>query len=185
VFDPKVLLKATSWQNLALAIASILFLVLSNYGVIVTESWMIALAVAVLLVTGCLAMAASFSAALSLFPVHRWIARRQRIRTAQKAVADYIPHMTEQERQIIAYLLAKNQKMFTAESDGGYASPLLSRGIVVYALVFGAHYDFDDDIPMRIPDHVWDILKTHEASFPYTPQLSDRSGVEVQPWRIP
>jgi hypothetical protein len=43
---------------------------------------------------------------------------------------EYIPFMTPKDREIIAYLLHHNQRMFTCEPDGGHANLLLSRGIV-------------------------------------------------------
>lgn len=187
MFDPKLLLeilKAPSRQTTALALAAAGFLILHKYSLIHTDPWMITLAAAILLLAGCLVIASVVATTVRVFPLHRWIARRQSMRAAQKAAVDYIPHMTENERKIIAYLLAKNQKVFEAESNGGYANTLLSRGIVQYATVPGAQYD-PDDVPMTIPDHIWDVLKSNEASFPYTPRLSEGSKVEVHPWRIP
>src|ERR1035438_7219151 len=51
------------------------------------------------------------------------------LRRSKREVERYIPHMTTKEREIIAYLLAKNQKTFLAAIDGGHAATLLSRGI--------------------------------------------------------
>lgn len=90
--------------------------------------------------------------------------------------------MTKHERDTIAYLLAKNEKMFKAASDGGYALTLLSRGIIRIAAQSGQHIDLLDT-PMEIPDYVWDVLIKHRDKFPYT--LQTRRGVEVQPWRVP
>lgn len=187
MFDAKYLLeilKAPSRQTAALALAAAGFLILHGYGVITTDPWMITLAAALLLLSGFLVIGSVVAATVGVFSLHQWIARRQRIRADQKAVGNYIPHMTENERAIVAYLLAKNQKMFEAESNGGYANTLLSRGIVRFATVPGAQYS-PDDVPMAIPDHIWDVLKSNEASFPYTPRLSGRSNVEVHPWRVP
>ncbi len=187
MFDAKYLLeilKAPNRQTTALALAAAGFLILHKLGAISTEPWMVTLAAALLLLTGFLVLASVVATAVGVFPVHQWIARRRRIRAAQKALVDYIPHMTDNERRIIAYLLAKNQKMFEAEGNGGYASTLLSRGIVVYATIPGVQYD-SDDVPMTIPDHVWDVLKSNEAKFPYSPRLSEGSKVEIHPWRVP
>lgn len=100
---------------------------------------------------------------------------------ARREAADYIPHMTENERKIIAYLLAHNQKMFTNTPDCGHATTLLSRGIVVNAARPGqivTHYE----VPFAIPNHIWTVLKQHEGEFPYTPPAPGET--ETHPWRV-
>ncbi|MDX2074361.1 MAG: hypothetical protein SFX19_08380 [Alphaproteobacteria bacterium] len=87
--------------------------------------------------------------------------------------------MTEEERKIIAYLLAKNQKTFTAAADGGYAATLLSRGIVIVLAQHGQQLNMED-VPMTIPDPLWDVLVQHKDKFPYNPD--DES--EAYPWRV-
>ena len=74
--------------------------------------------------------------------------------------------------------------MFTAASDGGYAATLLSRGIICVAVRGGQHVDMLD-VPMVVPDHVWDVLMQHKDQFPYKPQRSGRRDGEVHPWRVP
>jgi hypothetical protein len=106
-------------------------------------------------------------------------ADNERLREQQE-VAEYIPHMTEDERDIIAYLLAHNQKMFTNTPDCGHANTLLAKGIVVLAARPGqvcTHYE----VPFAIPNHIWTVLKQHEQEFPYTPP--PRGETEMHPWR--
>jgi hypothetical protein len=100
---------------------------------------------------------------------------------AQQKAADYIPHMTEKERTIIAYLLAHNQKMFTNTPDCGHATTLLSRGIVVNATRLGQTVTYYE-VPFAIPDHIWTVLKQHEGEFPYTPPAPGET--EIHPWRV-
>ena len=38
--------------------------------------------------------------------------------------------LNAKEREIIAYLLHRRERMFTADLDGGHATTLISRGIV-------------------------------------------------------
>ena len=38
--------------------------------------------------------------------------------------------MTKEDKEIIGYLLHHNQKMFQAGVTGGYAAPLISKGII-------------------------------------------------------
>lgn len=98
----------------------------------------------------------------------------------QKAVEDYLPYMTNREREIIAYLLAHNQKMFTNSADCGYANTLVSRGIVAQALRPGQVATYHE-IPFAIPDHIWEVLKRHQSEFAYLP----RDQRQAHPWRIP
>jgi acyl-coenzyme A synthetase/AMP-(fatty) acid ligase len=96
-------------------------------------------------------------------------------------VAAEIPQMTPKEREIVSYLLRKNQKMFTCTSDGGYANTLISKGIVVCALLGGQVF-IESDVPFKIPDPVWDVLLKHKANFPYTKPKPGET--EVYPWHI-
>jgi hypothetical protein len=185
--DPRWLeiLKASGWQTAAIAAACGLFLLAGCWDWLPPlDAWMIQLAAFALLLSGFLALASFISATLKFFPVQKWILHWFNIDRAKRAVRDCIPHMTEPERRVIAYLLAKNQKMFTAEADGGYASTLLSRGIICVAARGGQRVDMFD-VPMVIPDHVWDVLVQHKDQFPYKPQKSSRGGGEVHPWRVP
>lgn len=147
---------------------------------------MVQLAAIVGLVCGLLAIASMASAALRFFPLQTWLLHAINRYQTKRAVRDYIPHMTDKEKQIVAYLLAKNQKMFTAESDGGYAAPLLSRGIVVVAARPGQHVTMSD-VPMAIPDHIWEVLAECKDQFPYKPERSRERGAEFEthPWRVP
>jgi hypothetical protein len=91
--------------------------------------------------------------------------------------------MTAQEKQIIAYLLARNQKTITADQDGGYASTLISRGILVLALQRGQVFR-GSETPFAVPDHIWNELAKHKEQFPYSPLIRS-DGVEPYPWRVP
>jgi hypothetical protein len=154
------ILKASGWQTAAVGVACGSFLLIARCGwVPPLETWMIQLAAVVTLICGALALASFLSATLKFFPVQTWFLHWFKRHWAKRAVRDYIPHMTDHEREIIAYLLAKNQKMFTAESDGGYAATLLARGIVRIAVQPNQHVAMSD-VPMAVPDYVWDVLWT-------------------------
>jgi len=60
---------------------------------------------------------------------------------------------------------------------------LISRGILVPALKGGQVFS-TEDMPVAVPDHVWDVLLAHKDQFPYTPERGER-GVETHPWRVP
>ena len=170
----------------AVAGACGLFLLFAHWGWLPPlDPWMIQLAAIAGLICGLLAIASIVSAVLRFFPVQTWVVHSVNRHRAKRAVRDYIPHITPQEKKIIGYLLAKNQKIFSAESDGGYAAPLLSRGIVIVAARPGQHVSMSD-VPMAIPDHVWDVLAKHKDQFPYkAPTPGRRDDVEPHPWRVP
>jgi hypothetical protein len=99
----------------------------------------------------------------------------------QEKLEAYIPNMNEEDREIVAYLLAKNQKTFRCDADGGNAVTLIAEGIVRYAVRPGQVVN-REDVPMRIPDHLWEVLARRKAEFFYRPRLE--GGTEVHPWRV-
>lgn len=105
----------------------------------------------------------------------RFIPQRQ---DEVEKVEEYIPYMTQKDKEIIGYLLHHNLRMFECEPDGGHARLLLSRGIVQIAAKDGQHVDYSN-VPFEIPLHVWDVLVKHKDKFPY---VSDDDGAD--PWRV-
>lgn len=181
--DPKWLeiLKASGWQTAALTAAFGIFIILVKTKIIPTTDnplW-IALPAFGALTCGFLALANIGDQATKLFrPGLRFNVFRRK-RRDQKMVRDFIPYMTEKDRTIIGYLLHHNQKMFQYEDTGGYAAPLISKGIICAA---GKHGQIIDSqwVPFEIPDHVWTVLEEHRDSFPYEPPAKD----EKHPWAI-
>lgn len=100
---------------------------------------------------------------------------------AKKSIEEHLDEeiktLSKKEREIIAYLLHHNQRMFTGATDGGHASTLLSRGIVRQALRPGQVFAFDD-LPVEIPIEVWKVLKTKAKRFRY-----GGSDDQPHPWR--
>ena len=185
--DPRWLeiLKASGWQTTAIAAAAALVIYGNARRVLPTplDPWMIQTAEVALLVCGCLSLASIGSSIIKASNgpraklAHLWAIRR-----AKHQVAEDIPQMTSTEREIIGYLLAKNLTIFTNTADGGYANTLISKKIVVCALLPGQAYS-NYEVPFKVPDHVWDVLLKHKADFPYTPP--NRAGeAEPHPWRV-
>jgi hypothetical protein len=181
--DPRWLeiLKASGWQLLALAIAFGLFLLAD------VASWIPALpawgrqaAVLAFLICTALWLASLVAAVVKFAPPGVWLIHWRKVRRQRRETRNYIPHMTEKEREIIAYLLAKNQKMFTADAEGGHAITLISRGIVVRALVAGQVFSIED-VPFAIPDHIWNELVAQRERFPYDPR---GEAERPYPWRV-
>jgi len=159
----------------SIAIACGFFLLVAHMGWLPPiELWMILLAIIGLMLFGSLAVVAI----LGDIPIKKWINTYKQ----KRAIREYIPHMTDRERKIISYLLAKNQKMFTGNEDGGYANTLISQGIIVCALRPGQPYSVVDT-PFAIPDHIWSVLMKHKKDFPYMPPPPGENV--VHPWRIP
>jgi hypothetical protein len=134
-------------------------------------------------------VASTWLAVTALIWLSKWLYRGPRtklarlwaIRRAKHQVAKDIPQMTPREREIIGYLLAKNQRMFTNTADGGYANTLISKKIVVCALLPGQVFT-QFEVPFEVPQHVWNVLVKHKAEFPYTPPKA--GGAEPHPWRV-
>jgi hypothetical protein len=101
-------------------------------------------------------------------------------RAERKNAEKYIPFMPPtNEKEIIAYILHHNQKMFTCSIDGGYASTLISHRIVKTA--FAPNQIFDQEaMPVGTPDHIWEVLVRHRASFAYA-----AADNRAHAWRIP
>ena len=185
--DPKwlVILKASGWQTTALTAAAALTLYLNAKKLLPTplDSWVIQTAEVSLIVFGFLSL---FSIGPHITKtanvIASMLAQRLMIRHAQGQVAKDIPSMTTKEREIIGYLLAKNQKMFDYTADGGDANTLISRRIVVCAMLPGQSYT-NYGVTFKIPEHVWDVLIKHKAEFPYTlPKPGEKT--EPYPWAI-
>jgi hypothetical protein len=186
--DPKWLeiLKASGWQTTALTAAAAVTLYLNAKKLFPTplDSWVIQTAEVSLIVFGFLSL---FSIGPHITKtvniIASMLAQRLVVRRAQRQVAKSIPSMTTKEREIIGYLLAKNQKMFDYTADGGGANTLISKRIVVCALLPGQSYT-DLGVTFKVPEHVWDVLAKHKAEFPYTPPKAGEK-TEPYPWAIP
>jgi hypothetical protein len=184
--DPKWLeiLKASGGQSAAAAFACGALLLIAHWGWLPPlDTWVVVAASFGLLLFGSLAFVAFVTALHKAFPIREWIIHYVNEARFNKAVRNYIPHMTPKEREIIGYLLANNQKQFTADQDGGYATSLISRKIILYAYQPGQVFR-GTDVPMRIPDNVWEILKERQSEFPYNPPKLRPGEVEPPPWRI-
>jgi HEPN domain-containing protein len=98
--------------------------------------------------------------------------------TSYEAIREELRELNVKEREIIAYLLHRGERMFTADLDGGHATTLISRGIVQRSLRQGQAFD-PSDVPMEIPRSIWNIIKTMKDQFPYSGDEDD-----PHPWRV-
>lgn len=179
--DPKWLeiLKASSWQTAALAIASIIFCGLVKYEIIPTTDnplW-VAIPTGSALIFGCLSITSILNSLATV--IKPKVQTHIQIRKEKKSALNFIPYMTIKDREIIGCLLHHNQKMFQYSQDGRYAAPLISKGIIRAAIKEGQvceGYGF----PFEIPDHIWPVLKAHQKEFPYVPPPDGET--ETKPW---
>jgi hypothetical protein len=93
-------------------------------------------------------------------------------------IREELDELNKREREIIAYLLHRNERMFTADLDGGHAATLIARGIVRNAVRPGQVFD-PTDVPMEIPREVWNVVKRMKDQFPYSGDDDD-----PYPWRV-
>jgi hypothetical protein len=182
--DPRWLdiLKASVWQQLAVAGACGLFVWLVTVGVVPTDGKAVWIGLPAFVGLVCLGLALAAVVSTSARGLQPRVARWGGIYRERKAARRYIPCMTTKEREIIGYLLHHNQKVFQSTQDGGYAAPLISVGIVRMAVQPGQFVD-----PMRVPfgiaDHIWAVLESNRRAFTYAPPPVGES--EGHPWAIP
>jgi hypothetical protein len=70
--------------------------------------------------------------------------------------------------------------MFDYTIDGGAANTLISKRIIVCALLPG-QYTTAYGATFKVPDLVWDVLVKHKAEFPSTWEAGDPMPYAV-PW---
>jgi hypothetical protein len=87
--------------------------------------------------------------------------------------------LNKHERDIIAYLLDRNERLFTCAVDGGHAVTLISRKLLRWAVSPGQHLHLED-VPVEIPKPIWKVLQKHKDKFPCSREL--REG--PRPWRV-
>ncbi len=184
--DPKWLeiLKASGWQTTALTLACIVIVVLIKQDIIPTDNSPLWVAIPSIfgLIFGFLSLAAIGDTFVKAFKPNKrfmqWLWRRNKV----KEVSSFMPYMTDDDRKIIGYLLYHKQKTFQADSDGGYAAPLISKGVISIACKQGQVYD-PSRTPFEIPDYIWQVLEQNKSSFPYKPPK--KGETEKHPWAIP
>ncbi len=183
--DPKWLeiLKASVWQTASLAIAClIIFLLIKNGAIPRTASplWEALPAIGAI-IFGCLSFGLIGSALSKYYQPDKaytaWRIKRHQI----NELREYIPFMTEKDKEIIGYLLYHNQRIFVNPQDAGYAATLLSKGIIRVSAQQGQVLDLTR-VPFEIPDYIWSELVNHREKFQYKPPPSGET--EVYPWAI-
>lgn len=185
------LIKASGWQNAMLSLGAWLYIWSSrNDYVPPLEGGWIAIAHVVAFVTGALALASAGSQVQRLggFLIKIWKAWYLK-RAVQKRFRKQIGFFDVHEQRIFGYLLHHKLKAFETAVDGGYASKLIGQGFVVGIAQAGQVFGMDD-MPVKVPEYIWEVLEERRGDFPHMPVYSDdsrhsRSRTEVHPWRVP
>jgi hypothetical protein len=181
--DPKWLdfLKAGGLAFWAIALTCGAFLLLEHWGTIApVPDWIQDVIVLVLLLTAFLTLTNMVGAMWNFFEPHVMFANAVNKHRRRKFVRERIDHMTPVERQIIGYLLAYNQRTFTAAQDGGHAVNLIANRIIEFSGVPGQVVAYDK-VPFAIDPLVWNELVKQRSKFPYT--HADDGEPEQEPWR--
>lgn len=176
----KNLVRAGGQKAFAIALACAILLWIDRNGIFALSSG-VKETIVILGVTSVCVAITSFSSAISKWLSPKIHAEIWKFRAGRK-VRKYLPRLTEKEKEIIAYLLAKNQTMFTCDSDGEEARTLIASGFVVCALRPGQVF-VEGEVPYAIPEYVWAVLVKNKDLFPYQPPNDD--DIEAYPWRTP
>lgn len=174
------LLNISAWKTTALAIAAG-FLLYGNskrWFPVALQSWLVEAAVVVLIVCSCLSLAAIIPNGIRLAE-RSYVWKRTQ---AGRFLAHAIPEMSDTEREIISYLVAHNQRMFETQIDGGYASTLIAKGLIVCAVRPGQSVR-SHGVPFEVPKPVWDALIARKDEFRY--KASKHAERVAPPWVIP
>ena len=94
----------------------------------------------------------------------------------KKRIQRKLDYLIPKEREIIAYLLAKQQRVLEVLPDGEQAASLIAKGFVVWTA--RKPPAIHRDITVEVPAHVWDVLVKNRAKFPY-----EAPKPETHPWR--
>ena len=162
MLDAKFLevLKENGWKTTALAGACLTIYLLVEKGVIPTGDihWWQSLPLTGFIIFSFLSLSSILQVIVKTTrPVLRRVQVKFYIYKRKKSLIKEIPFLTDVEREIIAYLLHHNQKLFEAEIDGDRASTLLAKGIIRTANTRARMIAFDG-VPFEIPDYVWDVF---------------------------
>mgnify|MGYP006185970969 CR=1 FL=1 len=183
--DPKWLeiLKAKGWQLAGISLGCMLLVWMFKTQTISTTDSVLWVAVPAVTATilGCLAIASIVSKLAEVFELERTVKEWMKVRKEVRIAREYIPYMTEKDKKIIGYLLFKNQRVFQHESDGGYAAPLIAKGIIKVSHC-GRQPMLERWVPFEVPMHIWAELDNNKHLFPYKPP-KDRKEF-VYPWAI-
>ncbi|MGF7052836.1 hypothetical protein GGC47_002015 [Bosea sp. OAE752] len=173
------LLKLSGWQLVMVSCASFLGLWLFGpvFGPIVSAGLAIAGVFA-----GALAAAAliTWFASPTSYP-NRSVAALWSKRADRERFRRHIPLLTQEEKQILGYLLHHSRRTFETDLSGELASGLIALG---FARFIGApNQAFTANRrPVEIPEHIWQLVVENRAQFPHQPRLSP-GGREVFPWK--
>jgi len=163
--------------TLAFAAAAWIVFYIHTHGIMALPSSVVVCALVVGVLCTCLGvgglLACAWSAGLGL---RKRIASNFYQYHDKKRIEAELEFLTSEEREILAHLLAKKQRMIEVLPDGEKAATLIAKGFLVYPSrrPLAVHRD----VLVEVPVHVWHVLIKHQSSFPY-----DAPERQAHPWR--
>ncbi|MFB9982823.1 hypothetical protein ACFSQQ_26205 [Mesorhizobium kowhaii] len=98
----------------------------------------------------------------------RWIGSKLaeiRSRSAHKAAAAAsLNELTARERNILAFLVTRNERHFVSNINGGYAASLIGRGLIHLAARPGQSLSALS-VPFTVDEYVWEALQARREEF--------------------
>lgn len=177
------LIKVGGRVPVALSLASIAVLQSDRLGIGLLQNvpWLEWVAWVALLIFSSLTVVSLGDALLSaLEPARRVRSHLQRKRN-QNRIRRLIPQLPDKEREILGYLLLRNERHITSTINGDYAAKLISMGILCRADVPGQAFSVLR-VPYEIPEPISETLKKSEQQI--VPDGMNKSTVRdmAPPW---
>jgi hypothetical protein len=171
--DPRWLeiLKAGAWQLLALCIAFSAFWAFLHFGILppINSVWVVYGVPLAALICGALAFAAVLDSGVG--SLKKWRIEQNSRKSLQGKVkaeilrfTQYIPHLTQTEFEILAFLFQNEQRTFTANITGDRASSLYSQGFIKLVSQPGQQISALS-ATFQIPDTVWEAMNANSDTF--------------------
>lgn len=134
-----------------------------------------------LIIFGCLSVVSILAA---MWRGIEWIAGivTKRIARAKyrKAAEDSLNDLTNDEHEILAFLVTKGERHFRTDMTGGFAAGLIGRGLIHRAVKPGHAFD-QLSTPFTVDDDVWAALQERKDDFKH-PDPNGRPPYIDSPW---
>lgn len=177
------ILKESGWKTGSIAASAAAFLIVIWLGWLPypeNSAWIYG-AVLLLALSTFLTLASILKGILDRTRPFEALARNRQLKAERDRIIDELDHLDDLERDVIGYMLSKQQRMVTLDIDGGHLVTLISKGIFQRALRPGQHFDMLS-VPFAIPPHVWAVLKEESHRFPSQPHKAFRES-DPPPYR--
>jgi hypothetical protein len=172
----KAAVDVNPWRAAAFAVAGAILLSLNAWGTLPFElpSWALPIIGVITVVAAAIAILDLMKTLVfALGATIKWLGELWTERQARCRVLRYLDTLSPREKEILGYLLARNERSIISALDGGYAQPLVAKGILRRPRQMGT----SEDMTHIIPEFVWLELKRRQNEFP------DTYRGKAHPWR--